>query len=253
MRDNDVNEFRAVAGQAVHVLGDVLAPFAAILFVVAAYFFITLDRQRANSPNKDDTQVGIKLVLYSLIIVAIGLVAGGLGQLLAYILGGAKGGSGPVRAAMPPIIVGAVGIAAIATQLLPRTNSATYKQGERFALGFLGVQYGAGALIALNDVVTGLFTSAGWQPTSGHVATLVVAAAIALVAITRLGKHSGWVAAAPPAPPMQYPPQGQPPMQGGGYGQQGGYGQGGYGQGGGYPPQGGGYPPQGGGGGGYGR
>jgi hypothetical protein len=74
-----------------------------------------------------------------------------------------------------------------------------------------------------------------------------VSGAVALLAISRFGAASGWTQAAPPAPPMQYPPQGGQggyPQQGGGYPPQGG----GYPpQGGGYPPQGGGYPPQGGG------
>ena len=75
------------------------APFIALTFVVASYFMITLDRSRANSPSKDDTQVGIKLVLHGLILAAVILAAAGLDLLAAYVLSGFKGGSGPIKQA----------------------------------------------------------------------------------------------------------------------------------------------------------
>jgi hypothetical protein len=214
-------------------------------FVAGAYFILTLDRQRANSPSKDDTQVGIKLVLFGLLIAGISLAAGGLHGLLAYALGGFKGGSGPIKGALPPILVGAGVAAAVALALLPRTNQATYRQAERFALGLLGVFFGIQMIDSINQVLTNLFTSQPWAATSNPLAGFLVAAVISLVAIFRLGAHSGWTA--PVRPQQSYMPPGgggggYPPQQG--YGQQ----QGGYPpQGGGYPPQGGGYPPQGGG------
>jgi len=63
---------------------------AAFLFVGAAYFIITLDRQRANSPSKDDTQVGLKLVLYGLMLAGISLAVAGVTGFLAFVFSGAK-------------------------------------------------------------------------------------------------------------------------------------------------------------------
>ena len=83
-----------------------LGALAAFIFVGAAYFIITLDRQRPNSPSKDDTQVGIKLVLFGLILAGISLATQGATGFLAFVFSGAKGGSGPIRAAFPPILVG---------------------------------------------------------------------------------------------------------------------------------------------------
>jgi hypothetical protein len=228
-----------------------------IIFVGVGYLYLSLDRQRANSPSKDDTQAGIKLVLWALIIAGVALAAAGVDQLLGFIFGGFKGGSGPVRQAMPTILVGAVVVAGVGKALLPRTNNAKERQAERYALGFMGVSFGVQAIIALAGLLNGLFLSYPWGRTSGSLASLAVSGAIAFLAISRFGAASGWVQAAPPAPPMQFPPQqgGGYPPQGGGYPPQGG----GYPpQGGGYPPQGGGYPPQGGGygqpgGGGYGQ
>ena len=83
-------------------LPTLLATLPSVAFVAAAYFFITLDRQRATSPSKDDTQVGIKLVLFALILAGIGIALGGVNILLSYALSGFKGGAGPIKVAIPP-------------------------------------------------------------------------------------------------------------------------------------------------------
>lgn len=236
----------------------ILGTVAAIVFVGAGYFFISLDRQRATSTSKDDTQVGLKLVLYGLVLAGISIAAGGVTTLLSFIFGGFKGGSLPIRQALPTIIVGALVVVLIAKAMLPRTNAATQKQPERFLLGALGIQYGVLAIIAVNGLLSGLFLEAPWAYTSSNLASVAVSGAIAFLAISRFGSLAGWTTP-PPAQPMYppqgggYPPQGgypppqggyPPPQGGGGYPPQGG---------GGFPPQGGGgYPPQGGGGGGYG-
>ena len=214
-----------------------------VFFVAFAYFVLTLDRTRATSASKDDTQAGIKVVLWGLILAGVGLAAGGLETLLGYMLAGFKGGSGPIKVAIPPILVGALVVLIVTKALLSRTNGSSQHQAERYALGALAMQYGIFGILALDGVLTGLFNDAAWASNAGNLATLVVSAAVAGFSISRFGGLSGWTAPAP-APPPQHPPQGGGyPPQGGGYPPQGGYGQ----QGGGYPPQGGGYPPQGGG------
>lgn len=232
---------RAVAGNT-----DALA-FGAIFaaFVAVSYFFVALDRQRADSVTKDDKQVGLKLVLFALVLTGVNLAAGGVISFLAYILGGAKGGSGPIRTAIPSVVVGAGVVIAIYKAMLPRTNATTHRQPERYMLGVIGLQYGVVAIIGVHGLLSGLFLEASWAVISAGVASTVVSGAVAWLAISRFGALSGWTMPARPAapPPMQFPPQagnppggGMPPA-GGGYGQPGG----------GYPPQGGGYPPQGGG------
>src|SRR5258706_15215584 len=86
----------------------ILGAITALIFVGASYFMITLDRGRANSTSKDDTQVGLKLVLFGLILAGIQVAAGGATGLLAFMLGGFKGGSPPARQDLPPIILGAI-------------------------------------------------------------------------------------------------------------------------------------------------
>lgn len=236
----------------------------AAAFVPVAYFIITLDRTRANSPSKDDTQVGIKLVIWAFIIAGLGLAANGVDGILSFVLGGFKGGSIMIRAALGPIVVGAGVVVLFGIVFLGKTNNGTQKQVERYALGTIGFLYGIQALYELTQVISGVFVSASWADISGGLAGGVVHGAIGFMAILMLGGRSGWTGPAPPRLPMPqqppqgggYPPQGGGyPPQGGGYNPQGGGGynpQGGGGYnpqgGGGYPPQGGGgYPPQGGG------
>jgi len=247
-----------------------LIPIAiAVIYIGASYFIITLDRTRANSPSKDDTQVGIKLVIWAFIIAGVGLTAAGVDSILSFALGGFKGGSLAIRAALAPIIVGAGVVVLFGIVFLGKTNNGTQKQPERYALGMMGFVYGIQALFELTQVINGVFVSATWGDISGGLAGGVIHGAIGFLAILMLGARSGWTGPAPPRMPMPgqapgfpqgggYPPQagGYPPQGGAGYPPQGGAGyppQGGGGYppqgGGGYPPQGGGgYPPQGGGG-----
>ncbi len=208
--------------------GAELGPIAAMAFVLLGYLVITIDRSRANSASKDDTQVGLKLVLYGLVIAGVHLAAHGIAMFLGFALGGFKGGGAPVRLAMPPIIVGSVIVLGVMKALLPRTNTATYRQAERFLLGALGIELGVFAIVAVDSMLTGMFNDGAWSRTADALATAAVNGAIAVLAITRFGAIAGWTMPVAPPPPPQYPPQGYPPQ--------------------GFPPPGGGYPPQGGGG-----
>src|SRR4051812_12351709 len=102
--------------------GPFVGVFLAVFFVGFGYFVLTLDRARPNSASKDDTQAGIKLVFYGLILAGIAMAALGLIGLLSYMLGGFKGGAGQIKGALPPIVVGALTVLIVAKALLPRTN-----------------------------------------------------------------------------------------------------------------------------------
>ncbi|HTE50713.1 MAG TPA: hypothetical protein VK698_07580 [Kofleriaceae bacterium] len=234
--------------------GDVFL-LGAPAFLAFAYFFLVWDARRADSPNKDDGQIGIKLVLYFFIIVGVGIAAGGLATLLNYLLSGAKTGTPALKQGLADLVSGVVPIFVAAVVLLPRTNFKQYTRAGRLAYGFLAASGGFMAWQSLHGLVGQLIQSAPWASTSGQLANLVVFGGIGFFALFRLGSLSSWSAPVRPAPMAPthsqgypqgggYPPQGYPPQgypQGGGYGGGGGYGpqQGG----GGYPP-GGGYQPR---------
>ena len=234
-------------------------------FVVLGYLFILLDK-REDRPSKDDKQVGSKLVLWLLIIAGVVIALMGVNNILAFVLGGFKGGFAVIKGSLVNLVVGAASAAAFLLVFLPRTNNGTHQQAERFAMGTLALIAGLATIGAFYMLVDALVFGRGWRTNiAPALAALATAGATAFFAFFRHGQLSGWTQPVRPAAPMPpaggygggYPPQagggGYPPQgggyppQGGGYPQQGG---GGYPpQGGGYPPQGGGYPPQGG----YGR
>jgi hypothetical protein len=225
------------------------AAVAALGFLLLAYFFLVWDARRSDSPNKDDGQIGLKVALYALMIVGIGIAAGGLSTLLHYALSGAKTGSGQLKVGLAHLIGGVVPVFAVAVLFLPRTNYRQYNKAARLAYGFLAAFYVASALGEFDGLVSNLIASSDWPSvTSASAANLIVFGGIGFYSLFRLGALSGWSAPARPTPmapshsqgypqgggyPQGYPPQGYPQGYGGGYG----------------PPQGGGGYPQGGGGG----
>jgi hypothetical protein len=224
----------------------------AFAVLIAGYFFLFWERRKDDSPLKGDDQIGLKLGLFTLLIVALSYAAGGLHSVLWYLLSGTKApmGSGLIKAGIASLLAGGIGFAAISFLFLPRTNAKEFDRVERYAVGGVAIASGMMAFGALDGLLGGLFNSADWKAhTSEQFASLVVFGALFFLTLMRFGQLSGWTAPQRPVMPMQQPPGGgYPPQGGGGYPPQGG---GGYQpQGGGYPPQGGGgYPPQGGGGG----
>jgi hypothetical protein len=227
-------------------VGRALAGSLIVGFVLIAYFAILFDRRREGSPSRDDTQIGIKLVLWALLIGAVAMAAGGAEALLAFVLGGFKGGWASLRGPLATIAAaGGVG-AAVYLLFLPKTNHLERPQIERLAVGALAAILGAAALVSLDTFLNALLAGKPWAEIAEGLAGVGVNGGLGLLAVTRLGTMSGW-RAAPRVPPMPMSPPmtGQPPQPlGGGYPPQGGYPP----PGGGYPPPGGGYPPQGGGG-----
>ncbi len=241
------------AAQALAGVGSGLFVAAAAVLVLG-YFYIFWDKRKDESSNKDDGQAGLKLVLYTLLIVSLGIAAGGVNSVLSWLLAGAKGGSGPIKLGLAHLAAGGGGVVVVLLVLLPRTNTKDYPQAERFAAGAVAVVASIATVISLDSMLTALLGGAGWRGGGAQAAGgLLVAGGLAFLSVSRFGSMSGWTAPAKPAPMMQ---QGGFPPQAGGYqpqaqmpqGQPGGYQQP---QGGGYPPQGGqmggGYPPQGGG------
>jgi hypothetical protein len=224
------------------------------LFFLYTYFFLFWDSRRPDSPTKDDGQILLKTVLCFIIIIGVGIAAGGLTTLMHYLLSGAKTGTPELKKGLAGLIAGAIPFLTAVFALLPRTNHKQHPKAVRFMFGFLGAAGAMTGFMALKGVIENLILSAGWPATAGEVATFLVMTGIGLFSVFRLGGMSSWTAPVRPVAPMpQQHSQGYPPQGGyapqGGYPPQGGYG-GGYGmppQGGGYPPQGGGYPPQGGG------
>ena len=65
---------------------------------------MALDRRRDGSPSRDDGQIGLKLVLFGVLATAVIVTAAGTQQLLAFVLGGFKGGWAKMRGPLATMI-----------------------------------------------------------------------------------------------------------------------------------------------------
>jgi len=224
-----------------HVIA-ILPALLVPVFALVTYFFLQWDRRRDGSPSKDDPQLGLKTALYALLASAVLLGATGATDLLAFILGGFKGGWKAMRGPLATVAVGGGAAFAVHALFLPRTNHHEKPQAERLATGMVLVILGGHTLVALDMFLSSLLAGDPWLRISAALAAVGVFGGVAVLALMRLGSLSGW-RSIPKVPPMPM----QPPMTG--YPQQP-PGQGGMPPlGGGYPPNSGGFPPQQGGGG----
>jgi hypothetical protein len=247
-------------------LGSLLVLGAPFLLVVG-YFLLTWDAHREGSPNKYDNQIGLKLVLFFLLLIGLGVAAGGLDTVLYFLLSGTKIGTAKLQAGVAALLAGGVVVFAVQFLLLPRTNFNDYPKATRLATGFVAAAAGMAAVLELAGFLGVIIVgSPGGRlvPAMGSLSSILVFGGLGFLALNRFGTMSGWVAPVKPAPmahpgyppPGGYPPQGgyppppaagYPPPAGGGYPPPGGNPppQGGYPPpGGGYPPPGGGYPGQ---------
>ena len=224
-------------------------------FVVLAYFFAVWDQRKPEADSKDDGQVGIKLAILTMVVIGLGIAAGGTQTLLHYLLSGAKTGTPAIKSAIAALLVGGLIVAVFLFVFLPRTNTKDHPKVTRLTAGVIAIIGGVTSSVYLLMFVNGLIMGGGgWPVKAGFLAAVVVYGALGIGALIKLGGMSGWTAPVRPVAPQPSAGYGQPgmaqpgmqqgyPPQGGGYPPQQGYPP----QGGGYPPQGGGYPPQGGG------
>ena len=198
---------------------------------------LTLDRQRANSLSKDDTQAGLKIVLFALCLFGIGTAAGGLQILLGSVLGGFKEGGAVIKVSLPADRRRCTdrrrrveGAAAAHERGDPQAGRAVLPGRPR------GPVRNLRAGCRERAASSGVFMSAPWGVTAQYLAGDRHRWRDPVPLGQPLRRDLGLDAAGRARRRWQHPPQ--YPPQGGGYPPQGG----------GYPPQGGGYPPQGGGG-----
>lgn len=214
-----------LANLARDLLNDPIA--LAVVFILLAYFAIAIDRRREGSPSRDDHQIGLKVVIFGLMVTAVLTAANAAQQLLAFVLGGFKGGWASMRDPFASVIAFAAPAVALYLLFLPRTNAVERPAIERMAVGAVAAIAGAATLLGLDAFLRYLLAGAEWVSISSGLASVGVWGGVAVLALMRLGMLSGW-RAIPRAPqmPMMPPMSGQPmpPQQG-------------------MPPLGGGYPP----------
>ena len=210
--------------------------------ILAFYFFLTWDAQRADSPNRGDGQIGLKVALYAFLLVAVAIGSFGLSRLLHYVLSGADTGTDRLKSGMAALLTGGLALLMVSKGLLPRTNDAQFPKAARLAYGTLAALAGVSAIGAVFALLYDCLVWQSWVDVAGALSDTLVLALVTTISLLRFGRMSGWVSPQPPSGaypsyPPGYggtPPGSYPPPQGGyppGYPPAG------------YPPPGGGYSP----------
>ena len=73
-------------------------------FFVGAYFVATWDSRKAE--GEEDGQIGLKVVLYTLALGALGVALGGVDTLLHYVVSGAKTGTPMIKQGAAELVIG---------------------------------------------------------------------------------------------------------------------------------------------------
>lgn len=258
------------AGLAGGLAASLALPVAAVIYLLLVWG----KRSAGECPWREDDQLGLKVIVGTLILVGTALFAVGL-QGLLHLLLTFTDFVARLKSVLPDLLVGAVVVGGTIMFAVPKTNHEQFPKALRLTAGAIALVGAVATVLGFHDVLKTIFTWPSWNAVAGSVTTLVTSVVIFGASGYLYAKMIGVELPDIPIPAEAQQMQGQPmqgqqmqsyqqppapPQQGYQQPGQGGYqapqqpGPGGQqaGQQGGYPPQqGGGYPPQQGGGGGY--
>ncbi|MCX4240941.1 hypothetical protein [Paraliomyxa miuraensis] len=189
--------------------------WSAIPIAFLIYVILQIDARRKDSPTAGDDQLGIKTVAATLSVVSTLLFALGLQGFLAALFT-FDGVGARLKAAAPSLLVGAVGVVAMALVLFPRTNASEFPKAKRLAAGVVALVAGIAMLPALASFLSALLEWPSGKVVGTEFATALTAIVIFAGGFVVLGKLSGLKMPEPKAKPMGPPGGGvQPPAPGG--------------------------------------
>ena len=242
---------------------------AAVALQIAGAIYVLLFWGKHNNGQaawRDDDQIGLKLILGTLILVGTLLLASGV-QGLLHLLLTFKEFVTRLKALLPDLLVGGAVVGVALMVAVPKTNHEQHPKVLRMFAGAIALISSIAVVVGLESLIETVFRKPSWYDFAGSLTSLLTAAIVCGASGYLYGRMSGIELPDIPMPsqtpeqqqayqqPAQQQQQAyqQPAQQQQAYqqpAQQQGYQQPGYQQqqqGGGYPPQGGGYPPAGGG------
>lgn len=184
--------------------------WSAIPIAFLIYVVLQIDARRKDGASAGDDQLGIKTVAATLAVVSTLLLAIGLQGFLQAILTFDDFGA-RLEASLPSLVVGALGVVAMALVVFPRTNASEYPKAKRLAAGVVALVSGIALLPALAGFLSQLLAWPSWKVVATALATAVDAAVIFVISFAVLGTLSGLK-----MPEAKSTPMGPPPGQAGG-------------------------------------
>jgi hypothetical protein len=164
--------------------------YSALPAAFVVYFLLLFDARRKGSASAADDQLGIKTVAATIAIVATGMFALGLVAFLHVVL--TFEDFGPrIKAALPNLVFGGLGVVAAGLVLFPRTNAAQYPKAKRLAAGVIALVAGCVMLPMLAIFLQQLLAWPSWSEVARALSTALVSVIVFAAGFTVLGRLSG--------------------------------------------------------------
>jgi hypothetical protein len=164
--------------------------YSALPAAFVVYALLLHDARRSGSPAAGDTQLGIKTVAATIAIVATGMFALGLQAFLHVLL--TFEDFGPrIKAALPDLVFGGLGVVAAGLVLFPRTNAEQYPKAKRLAAGVIALVAGCVMLPMLALFLHQLLAFPSWAEVARALSTALVSVIVFAAGFTVLGRLSG--------------------------------------------------------------
>ncbi|MEM9463599.1 MAG: hypothetical protein AAGF11_56195 [Myxococcota bacterium] len=194
----------------VRLLPGIELAWSALPLSVVVYGLLLLDARRKGGQAQADDQLGIKTVAAALVLVSTVLLATGLRDFLHVMLTFDDFGD-RIKVALPPVLVGGLGVVGTALMLFPQTNAREFPKAKRLTVGMIALGSGVAVPPALAGLIAMILDWPSWDKVAGSLATTIDVLAIFGVSFVVLGKLSGIVK--PTSSPAGSPP-GQAPGPG---------------------------------------
>jgi hypothetical protein len=153
---------------------------AGLAIPVAGAIYVLLfwgKRSAAECPWREDDQIGLKVIVGTLIMVGTALLAGGL-QGLLHLLLTFKEFAPRIKAALPDLIVGAAVVGGAIMFAVPKTNHTEHPKALRLTAGAIALSSAVATVIGLEDLLKTTFNWSSWHNFAGSFTSLLTAAIV---------------------------------------------------------------------------
>ncbi|GEM_PF-4255409 len=170
---------------------DLLVPLVACGgFAVLLYVLLVWDATRPYSYSASDGQIGLKVVLYTFLLLGILVAAEGLNGVFHFFV--TLNDASRLKSGIAGAATGGGTLLLLGLFVLPRTNWKVFPKSTRAALGAAALTSGFTVIAAIHDTLVRVLTSAPWEQTSGSMTRVVAFGPITFVSFVLLGKLSQW-------------------------------------------------------------
>jgi hypothetical protein len=155
--------------------------FAAVAALpIAGAIYVLLfwgKRSTADCPWRDDDQIGLKVIVGTMILMGTALLAGGL-QGLLHLLLTFKNFVATIKVVLPDLLVGAAVLGGTIMFAVPKTNHAQHPQTLRLTTGAIVLLGTIATVMGLDSLLQTIFLWPSWSDVVDKLTSLLTAVAV---------------------------------------------------------------------------